>query len=32
MVKKGKGGLYTMLREPYNSPVPKDKDLKLKLQ
>jgi hypothetical protein len=30
MVKKGKDSIYTVLRE--NSPVPKDKDLKLKLQ
>jgi hypothetical protein len=32
MVKKGKDSLYTVLREPWNSSVPKDKDLKLKLQ
>ena len=32
MVKKGKGSLYTVLKEPYNSPVPKEKDLKLELQ
>jgi hypothetical protein len=25
MVKRGKGSIYTVLREPYNSPVPKDK-------
>jgi hypothetical protein len=29
MVKKG---LYTMLKEPLNSPVPKEKDLKMELQ
>jgi hypothetical protein len=27
--KKGKGSLYTVLKEPKNSPVPKEKDLKL---
>jgi hypothetical protein len=32
MVKKGKGSLYTVLKEPYNSPVPKEKYLKLELQ
>jgi hypothetical protein len=32
MVKKGKGCIYTVLREPKNSPVSKDKDLKLNLQ
>jgi hypothetical protein len=24
--------VYTLLKEPYNSPVPKEKDLKLELQ
>jgi hypothetical protein len=28
-VEKGKGSLYAMLKEPKNSPVPKEKDLKL---
>jgi hypothetical protein len=32
MVKKGKGSLYTVLKEPKNSPVPKEKGLKLELQ
>jgi hypothetical protein len=32
MVKKGKGSLYTVLKEPLNSPVPKGKDLKMELQ
>ena len=32
MVKKGKGSLYTVLKKPLNSPVPKEKDLKLELQ
>jgi hypothetical protein len=31
MIKKGKGSLYTVLKEPSNSPVPKEKDLKLEL-
>jgi hypothetical protein len=32
MVNKGKDSLYTVLKEPLNSPVPKEKDLKLELQ
>jgi hypothetical protein len=32
MVKKGKGSLYTVLKEPKNSSVPKEKGLKLELQ
>jgi hypothetical protein len=31
MVKKGKGSLYTVLKGPLNSLVPKEKDLKLEL-
>jgi hypothetical protein len=30
-IKKGKGSLYTVLKEPLNSPVPKEKDLKLEV-
>jgi hypothetical protein len=32
MVKKGKGSIYTMLKEPLNSPVLKEKNLKLGMQ